>query len=361
MTLQLKLTAVGLATVFALSACTDSSSPLATEPLASADVAAATYTVQALPIPASALYGEANLLNDAGVIAGWHTDGNVWNAVMWNPAGTQMTDLGKVPGFQSALAKGINQSGTIVGFVMTANFGNSRAFIWTPTGGMKLLPALGGGGGIAYAINDGGTAIGWSSVPSGAIHAVKWLPSGAIVDINPPGAGYSEARAVSPAGDIVGVAVILPNREHAWLWRHDGVQIDLGTLGGVRSWANGVNNSLAIVGISQRRPPLAEIAFGWSPATGMRPLSKWGPNSEALAVSELNRAVGKQTVNAGVLGLAQFHSTLDVLPDLAPSKGFPFSAATGVNRCGTAVGSSVSPNPTNGNSVPVVWRKATCD
>src|SRR5262249_16574281 len=155
---------------------------------------------------------------------------------------------------------------------------------------------------------------------NGDIHAVKWLPGGAIVDINPPGAGYSEARGVNDAGDIVGVAVILPAREHAYLWRHDGVQIDLGTLGGLRSWADGVNNSLAIGGISERPFPLDDIAFGWTAATGMRALNKWGPSSEALAVSDLNRGVGKETVNNGVLGLTQLHGTLDILPDLAPQK-----------------------------------------
>jgi probable HAF family extracellular repeat protein len=296
-------------------------------------------------------------------MAGWHTTGNVWSAVKWDPSGTQMTDLGKLPGFQSAMAKGINAAGTIVGYVLASGFAASRAFIWTASAGMQRLATLGGSGGIALSINDGGTAVGWASTPSGAIHAAKWLPNGTIVDINPAGAGYSEARSINEAGDIVGVAVILPKREHAYLWRHDGVQIDLGTLGGARSWANSVNNSLVIVGVSTRPAPLAEIAFGWTQATGMRQLSQWGPASEALGVSDLNRAVGKQTVNNGVVGLSQIRSavSIDVLPDLAPAKGFPFSASTNVNRCGTAVGSSVSPQPTNGNSVPVVWRKATCD
>ena len=361
MTRCVGLAATLVVAAIGLSACSDSPGPLATEPLPSVEAAAATYTVQALPIPPTALYGEASAINDAGVIAGWHSTGNVWSAVMWNAAGTQMTDLGKIPGFQSALAKGINQANTIVGYVVTFGFGSSRAFIWTAGGGIQSLAGLGGTGGIALAINNSGLAVGWASIPNGSIHATKWLPNGTIVDINPVGAGYSEARAVNDASDIVGVAVMLPAREHAYLWRHDGVEIDLGTLGGRRSWADAVNDNLVVTGVSERPFPQAEIAFGWTQTAGMRPLTKWGPASEALGLSDLNRAVGKETVQAGVLGLTQFQGALTILPDLAPSKGFPFSAATFVNRCGTIVGSSVSPSPTNGNSVPVVWRKAACD
>ena len=62
-------------------------------PLPSVQLAAG-YTVQALPIPGTALYGEANDINDAGEMAGWHSNGNVWSAVKWDPTGTRMTDLG---------------------------------------------------------------------------------------------------------------------------------------------------------------------------------------------------------------------------------------------------------------------------
>jgi len=48
------------------------------------------------------------------------------------------------------------------------------------------------------------------------------------------------------------------------------------------------------------------------------------------------------------------------LPDLAPDKP-PFSGPTGINSCGTIVGSSSSPSPINGNPVPAIWTKADCD
>ena len=191
------------------------------------------------------------------------------------------------------------------------------------------------------------------------LHAVQWSASGTLTDLNPPGA-ISEALGINDAGDVVGW--VFPDggsASHAYLWRHDGVEIDLQTLGGPGSQAFGVNNALAIVGVSDRPSPLPPVAFIWKAATGMRALGM-GANSQAFAISDLGRSVGLRVINAGVLGLTRFHGAMEMLPDLAPDKP-PSSGPTGVNRCGTIVGSSSSPMPTNGNPVPAIWTKATCD
>ena len=120
-----------------------------------------------------------------------------------------------------------------------------------------------------------------------------------------------------------------------------------------------MNNALAIVGVSDRLPPLAPAAFIWKPATGMRPLGMGG-NSQAFAINDLGRSVGLRVVNEGVLGLTRFNGPPEVLPDVAPDKP-PFSGPTGINRCGTIVGSSSSPIATNGNPVPAIWTKTACD
>jgi probable HAF family extracellular repeat protein len=319
----------------------------------------ATYTVKALVIPGNALLGEASDINDAGVIAGWYQVGNTWTAVRWTSP-TQGQSLGKITGFQSALAKGINNAGTIVGYVANAFFSASRAFIWTPAGGMKLLQDLGGGGSIAFAINSSGVIVGEASTPNGEIHAVKWSPAGVITDINPAG-GAGQATGINDAGDISGyVFPQFGNGEHVWLWRANGTQQDLGTLGGQRAFAYGINNNLIIVGESEQPPPKPDIAFRWSQATGMKPIGVFGGGSKALGISDRNRVVGFQIVNQGVIGLTVLNGVKTTLPDLG-QKGFPFSGPTAVNLCGTVVGSSVSPSPTNGNSVPAVWTKVGCD
>jgi probable HAF family extracellular repeat protein len=317
-----------------------------------------TYTVQALTIPRNAFSGQASAINDAGVSAGWYETNNGRTAVSWS-ADNQLTRLGTLPGLPSALANGINQDGTIVGFAFTNDFVTSRAFIWHSDTGMQPLADLGGDASLAAAINAGGTAVGWAFDTGSVLHAVKWDASGSLTDLNPSGA-ISEALGINDAGDVVGwVFPAGGSASQAHLWMHDGTEVDLGTLGGPGSQAFGVNNNLAIVGVSDRPSPLPPTAFIWTPAAGMRSAGMGG-NSQAFAINDLNRAIGLRVVNQGVLGLTRFQAPPAVLPDLAPNKQ-PFSGPTEINRCGTIVGSSSSPNPTNGNPVPAIWTKATCD
>jgi probable HAF family extracellular repeat protein len=317
-----------------------------------------TYTVQALTIPRNAFSGQASAINDAGVSAGWYQTNNGWSAVSWSPD-NQHNLLGTLPGLPSALANDINQAGTIVGYAFSNDFLTSRAFIWRSDTGMQPLADLGGNASLAQAINADGTAVGWSYDAIGILHAVKWNASGSLTDLNPAGA-ISEALDINDAGDVVGwVFRAGESASHAYLWRHDGVEIDLQTLGGAGSQAFGVNNSLAIVGVSDRPSPLPPVAFIWKPATGMRALGM-GANSQAFAINDLGRSVGLRVMNQGVLGLTRFRAPTEMLPDLAADKP-PASGPTGINRCGTLVGSSSSPIPTNGNPVPAIWTKAVCD
>ncbi|HEU0207402.1 MAG TPA: hypothetical protein VFQ78_00345 [Candidatus Udaeobacter sp.] len=316
------------------------------------------YSVQALTIPRNAFSGQASAINDGGVSAGWYQTLNGHTAVSWS-ADNQLTRLGTLPGLPSALANGINQAGTIVGFAFTNDFVTSRAFIWNSDNGIQPLADLGGNASLAQAINADGTAVGWSYDAGGVLHAVKWDAAGLLTDLNPAGA-ISEALGINDAGDIVGwVFPAGGAASHAHLWRHDGMEIDLQTLGGASSQAFGVNNRLAIVGVSDRPSPLPPVGFIWTPATGMRSLGMGG-NSQAFAINDVNRAIGLRVVNQGVLGLTRFQNAAELLPDIATDKP-PFSGPAGINRCGTIVGSSSSPDPTNGNPIPAIWTKATCD
>src|SRR5262249_8250851 len=254
-----------------------------------------TYTTQALTIPRNAFSGQASAINDAGVSAGWYQTTNGHTAVSWS-VDNQLTRLGTLSGLPSALANGINQAGTIVGFAFTNDFLISHAFIWNSDNGMQPLADLGGNASLAAAINADGTAVGWSFDASGVLHAVKWDASGLLTDLNPSGA-ISEALGINDAGDVVGwVFPAGASASPAYLWRHDGVEIDLQTLGGPGSQAFGVNNALAIVGVSDRTPPKAPVAFMWKPASGMRQLGM-GANSQASAINDLGRSVGLRVIN----------------------------------------------------------------
>jgi len=346
--MSLMVVALGLA------ACSDSSTAPSSD-LPSIRTATR-YQVQALKIPPTAFTGEASAINDAGVVAGSYGTADGWTAVIWTTP-NDPRNLGKLPGLVSALAKDINQAGTVVGYALSADQITSHAFVWTDATGIQPLPDLGGGASMAQAINSSGAAVGWAADPFGVTHAVMWSPSGVLTDLNPSG-GTSMALDVNDAGDAVGWVFRPGSRgPHAHLWRHDGVQGDLGTLGGVTSAAISINNSLTIVGFADRPLPRLPVAFIWTPTDGMRPLG-FKENSEGLAISEAGRAIGLQVRN-DVVGYT-WRDEPAILPDLAPAKGH-FSAPTGVNRCGTIVGSSLDPSPVNFNLIPAIWKKPTCD
>jgi probable HAF family extracellular repeat protein len=315
------------------------------------------YTAHALAMPAKAFSGNASAVNLNNIAVGWYQTRAGSFAVSWDPAGNR-TELGALPGLPSSLANGINDSGAIVGFAFTNDFLSSRAFVWHAGSGMQALADLGGNASLAQAINASGTIVGWADDAIGAIHAVRWDASGKITDLNPPGA-VSEALGINDKGDIVGwVFAADASAAHAWLWRHDGVQIDLQTLGGASSQANAVNNALVVVGVSDRRVG-QPVAFVWTPAKGMQNLG-FGSSSQALAISDRGRAGGSR-VGEGVFALTRTLATkTQVLPDVNPTST-PFSAVDGMNLCGTLVGSSSSPDPTNGNPVPARWTKTDCD
>jgi uncharacterized membrane protein len=105
--------------------------------------AQSSYTVQALAIPRQAFSGQASTINDAGVSAGWYQTSRGWSAVSWSAAG-DLTQLGTLSGLPNALANGINQTGTIVGFAFSSDFLTSQAFIWRSDTGMQPLADLGG-------------------------------------------------------------------------------------------------------------------------------------------------------------------------------------------------------------------------
>lgn len=360
--LSISCTSLALAAPLAIAA----QAPIAPAPQFGSDLAmpasrpidADEYSALALPIPANAFSGQSSAINDSGVSAGWYQTLKGSFAARWDAAG-HMTRLGTLPDLPSALANGINDSGAIVGFAFTNDRLTTRAFLWHADTGMQALPDLGGNASLAQAINAAGVTVGWSYDAAGVLHAVRWDASGTLTDLNPPGA-ISEALGINDRGDIVGwVFADGASASHAWLWRHDGVQVDLQTLGGAGSQAFAVNDALTVVGVSDRRllPP---VAFLWTPATGMRNLG-FGSNSQALAINDHGRVAGMQVVDQGVLGLIRTRGTkAQVLPDVDPTKS-PFSGPTGMNRCGTLVGSSSSPDPTNGNPVPAIWTTTDCN
>jgi probable HAF family extracellular repeat protein len=126
--------------------------------------------------------GTPLVVNNLGQVAGARTVGTELHAFRWQ-RGT-LTDLGSLAGFSYANA--INDFGTVVGFTRVPS-GWGHGFLWR-RGVMTDLGVLGGGTGYSSAnsINDFGQVVGNSDVPSGGSHGVLWQ-RGAMVDLTTRG------------------------------------------------------------------------------------------------------------------------------------------------------------------------------
>ncbi len=157
----------------------------------------------------------------------------------------------------------INDAGQVAG---TQNPGQGpagapppRAMLYTPGVGVQDLGTLGGTRSEAYALNEQGQVVGYSTTATGARHAFLWTPGVGMRDLGVLAEGLgSVARGINDRGEVVGEATLpipaIPRNPetHAFLWTPAGGMQDLGALGGefTSSVAYDINNTAQIVGRS---------------------------------------------------------------------------------------------------------------
>ena len=204
---------------------------------------------------------QGNGINDSGIAVGSSllSDGATTHAFWYNPATKQLNDLGTLSGGFRSAAFGINRKGQIAGSSDTSRFdalGNpiTDAVIWNlPAGNIVDLGTLGGSFGRATAINDFGSAVGFSTNAQGFTHAFLSGRSG-LVDLGTLGGSYSQATAINNRGVVVGFSNVTGDTTvHAFIWTSRHGLVDLNTLlpansGWVLSSAYGINNEGTIVG-----------------------------------------------------------------------------------------------------------------
>jgi len=211
--------------------------------------------------PASSGYG----INNAGHVAGlsYLPGGQVADrrAFLWN--GSEMINLGVLPGDEYSEAEDLNEQDQVVG--TSVGGGTSRGFLYSD-GVMKDVGSLGGHT-RAWALNDLGHVVGYSSTGT---------------------------------------------ETHAFLY--DGVQMhDLGSPG-IFSYAHDINNRGQVVGNSAAR------AVIWDSTHGMRsledlidPQTGWSILSNARAINERGQIVG-----SGVRGGVEHAFLLTPVPEPSP-------------------------------------------
>jgi probable HAF family extracellular repeat protein len=195
---------------------------------------------------------EAYRINDGGWIVGKGlTADGFMHATLWR--GDQVTDLGTLSGQGASFAQDVSESGVVVGS-SDAAVGQS-AFRWTEATGLEdygntdppFRLAVGGFNGV----NNQGLMVGTLYVFGSPYHAA-YARAGdtGLTDLSPPGReSLGMALAVNDAGTMVGYhSSEASGNPQAAIFHDDGSMDFLGALGLEESWAQDVNGPGVIVG-----------------------------------------------------------------------------------------------------------------
>lgn len=158
-----------------------------------------------LNAPTRGLETQAVGINEAGWVIGHATarDKSVM-PVLWKP-GQDAVVLGRLPGFNKALASDLNDSGQVlVNFEAPITY---HGYLWTEAGGYAALPVPPGWDFVrAIAINNHGVVLLWAwQESSGDPHGFLVLPGGELRELSDaPLGGVTLYEGLDDAGWLVG-------------------------------------------------------------------------------------------------------------------------------------------------------------
>jgi len=162
------------------------------------------------PMLQAGVLREARGINDLGMIVG--EGGTPLQATIWNSVTGNFTRLGTLGSAFLSWAYAVNESNHVVGSSWTSGSGPTRAFFWTSSTGMTMLPPFAGNlASGASDINEYDEVVGSSTVAAGT-RATIWI-NGVGTDLNsflPPGSGWvlEHTSAINDHRCIVGTGTL---------------------------------------------------------------------------------------------------------------------------------------------------------
>jgi len=251
----------------------------------------------ALP-PSKENWSTASAINSSGVIAGYSTDKtrlSPSHAVLWIDG--KIHNLGG----NNAEAFAINDLGEVVGVFGQPLYSGSVAFLWTPKKGFEKLGTLpGGNASEGNAINRGGEIVGDSNAKDGNTHAFVWTTSHgmrALPYLNATD-NFASASAINRQGLIVGTSGTFPTNlpftfTTGVLWDGDSqvVEIAPSNPSGIAIYPSAINDCGEVVGTVGYGVDIPSAAFLWTRKGGWQWLQDLIPNNPgwvSLGASGIN-------------------------------------------------------------------------
>ena len=293
----------------------------------------------------------------------------VSHAITWRN-GT-ITDLGALPGpaGSSSMPTWISKNGLIAGFSLNGQIDplipgapEIRAVLWRNDVIADLGTLEGGFESAAFAINNSGQAVGFSSNLVTDPNSIEGIPTqtraflwenGVMKDLGTLSGGTDAvALFVNERGQIVGQSYTAdsivppqigcaeaPLTLYSFSWEN-GVMTDMGTLGGHCATPYSLNSRGEVVGQSNVAEDLTSHPFLWEPGKKMRDLGTLGGTyGYAAWLNDAGTVVGGTTIE-GDQALLTFLWEKGTMTNLGALPGNACSAADAINSAGQVVGGS---------------------
>jgi probable HAF family extracellular repeat protein len=214
-------------------------------------------------------YSDVFGLNDLGGLVGVANTATAMRAFVGDRSGGHR-ELPPLPEDTASSAYAINNAGLAVGF--SSGPAGERAVVWSPRGEVSALTGPADVLSRAYSVNQRGDVAGVSGA-SAARRGIVWSAGSERTVLAPlAGSEASEATWINDSGTTVGFSATAAEQRRATLWPARGAPQDLGTLpGSSASQAFGINNVGVVVGTSASAA--GSRAFVWSSTTGMQDLN----------------------------------------------------------------------------------------